>query len=125
MSKNAPHGYAHSEALRAASRASAGPTVAYALRDSPMPCEVLLTRLFRLTRAEARLARLLSNGETLQEAAAALNIRMSTARTQLSAVFASPVWYSDGGSGDCRSRTQSISSPRVRGRKHPPKLGSI
>jgi DNA-binding CsgD family transcriptional regulator len=48
-----------------------------------MPCEVLLARLFALTPAEARLARCLSKGISIEEAAAALNIKVSTARTQL------------------------------------------
>jgi DNA-binding CsgD family transcriptional regulator len=90
MSKNAPHKGvgAHSEARGAASRASAGLTSACALRDSPIPCEVLLTRLFQLTPAEARLARCLSNGSSMEEAASALKIKLSTARSHLSSVFA-------------------------------------
>jgi DNA-binding CsgD family transcriptional regulator len=54
----------------------------------PMPCEVLLAHLFNVTPAEARLAQCLSTGDTLEEAALVLNIKLSTARSQLSSLFA-------------------------------------
>jgi DNA-binding CsgD family transcriptional regulator len=57
-----------------------------ALQDMPMPCDVLMARLFHLTPAEARLARCLSTGETLEEAAAMVKVKLS--RTQLSSLFA-------------------------------------
>jgi DNA-binding CsgD family transcriptional regulator len=90
MSKHALHKgvRAHSEARGAASRASAGLIAAVSFHDSPLPCEVLLARLFALTPAEARLARCLSKGDTLKEAAMALKIKLSTVRSQLSSLFA-------------------------------------
>ncbi|WP_150131432.1 helix-turn-helix transcriptional regulator [Caulobacter mirabilis] len=47
-----------------------------------------IARRFGLAPAEARLAELLVNGESLAEAAAALDIKLSTARTRLKAVQA-------------------------------------
>jgi DNA-binding CsgD family transcriptional regulator len=57
------------------------------LANLPVPPEALLRRLFELTPAEARLAQGLSRGESLEEVAQALNVKMSTARTQLAAIF--------------------------------------
>jgi DNA-binding CsgD family transcriptional regulator len=54
----------------------------------PQPSEQLLKDLFGLTSAEARLARTISRGDTLEETAHSLGIKLSTARTQLAAVFA-------------------------------------
>jgi DNA-binding CsgD family transcriptional regulator len=59
-----------------------------ALPDMPVLCEVLMAHLFHLTPAEARLARYLSTGDTLEEAATMLKVKLSTARTQLSSLFA-------------------------------------
>jgi DNA-binding CsgD family transcriptional regulator len=56
--------------------------------DFPVPSEARLRALFELTAAEARLAQCLSRGESLEEAALKLSIKMTTARTQLAAVFA-------------------------------------
>lgn len=47
-----------------------------------------LISLFGLTPAEARLARALCHGETLEEYAEAQSVRLSTVKTQLRAVFA-------------------------------------
>ncbi len=47
----------------------------------------LLTELYGLSRAEARLARLLAGGRSIEEAATELHISPHTARTQLKAVF--------------------------------------
>lgn len=52
------------------------------------PGEGLLRELYGLTAAEARLARMLADGRDLGEAADALGVAVSTARTQLKAVFA-------------------------------------
>ncbi|OCC24447.1 hypothetical protein MB02_07685 [Croceicoccus estronivorus] len=61
------------------------------LRD-PAQRSVLATpdliQLFALSRAEARLAGLLADGLSLEEAAAALGVTRNTARSQLQAVFA-------------------------------------
>lgn len=49
--------------------------------------ESLLSDLHGLSRAEARLARLLASGRTLTEAAAEMGISLNTVRTQLKALF--------------------------------------
>lgn len=59
-----------------------------AVNDFPIPAEARLQDLFGLTRAEVRLAQGLARGESLEEVALSLNIRMTTARTQLAAIFA-------------------------------------
>jgi DNA-binding CsgD family transcriptional regulator len=57
------------------------------LMDFPVPSESMLRRIFDLTPAEARLAQSLTRGDSLDEVAQALNIKMTTARTQLAAIF--------------------------------------
>jgi len=57
------------------------------LMDFPVPSESMLRRMFDLTPAEARLAQSLTRGDSLDEVAQALNIKMTTARTQLAAIF--------------------------------------
>jgi DNA-binding CsgD family transcriptional regulator len=59
-----------------------------AILDLPVPSEARLKALFDLTAAEARLAQRLARGDSVEETALALNIKMTTARTQLAAVFA-------------------------------------
>src|SRR5262249_20222751 len=49
----------------------------------PMPSEGSLRKLFDLTPAEARLAQRLACGDSVEEVAQALHIKMTTARTQL------------------------------------------
>lgn len=56
--------------------------------DSPQPSEIALKVLFRLTPAELRIADRLVGGETLPDIAAALNITITTLRTQLKSMFA-------------------------------------
>ena len=56
--------------------------------DFPVPSEARLRALFELTAAEARLAQCLSGGDSVEEAAQKLSIKMTTARTQLAAIFA-------------------------------------
>lgn len=56
--------------------------------DLPMPSEGSLRSLFDLTPAEARLAQRLACGDSVEEVAKALHIKMTTARTQLAAIFA-------------------------------------
>ena len=58
-----------------------------ALLRMPVPSEAVLQRLFDLTAAEARLACSISGGETLEDAAAVLGIKISTARCQLAKVM--------------------------------------
>jgi DNA-binding CsgD family transcriptional regulator len=58
------------------------------LHDFPVPHEDTLRVVFDLTPAEARLAQGITRGDTLEEIATSLRIKMPTARTQLSAVFA-------------------------------------
>ncbi len=55
--------------------------------DLPIPPEAILKRLYDLTPAEARLAQGLAVGDSLDEVASGLGIRMSTARTQLASIF--------------------------------------
>ena len=59
-----------------------------ALRELPVPPEALLRRLFDLTPAESRLARKLARGDSLEEVAQSLDVKMTTARSQLAAIFA-------------------------------------
>lgn len=58
------------------------------LDAAPVSLEPSLRQGFGLTAAEARLAALLADGGTLDEAAATLGIARETARTRLKAVFA-------------------------------------
>jgi DNA-binding CsgD family transcriptional regulator len=58
------------------------------LHDFPVPHEDTLRVVFDLTPAEARLAQGVARGDTLEEIASALGIKMTTARTQLASVFA-------------------------------------
>jgi len=58
------------------------------LLDLPVPDEKRLKSLFELTHAEARLAQCLACGDSVEEAAQKLNVKMTTARTQLAAIFA-------------------------------------
>jgi DNA-binding CsgD family transcriptional regulator len=55
--------------------------------ETPAPNEEGLRSLFALTRAEARLARLLAQGVTLKEAERHLGVGRETIRTQLKAIF--------------------------------------
>jgi DNA-binding CsgD family transcriptional regulator len=58
------------------------------LERIPVPSERVLQKLFQLTPAETRLARSISSGDTLEEAARTLGIKVCTARTQLASIFA-------------------------------------
>ena len=55
--------------------------------DFPSPSETQLRALLDLTAAEARLARLLASGDTLEEVAQKLCIKLTTARSQLATIF--------------------------------------
>jgi DNA-binding CsgD family transcriptional regulator len=57
------------------------------LTSEPMPSEQLLTRVFRLSPAEARLASTLATGKGIGAASDRLAISRETARTQLQAIF--------------------------------------
>lgn len=67
------------------------PAVTVFIRDpnasAPQSAHELARRLFGLTRVEARLALLLVDGLTLDEASTKLSIRRNTARTHLRAIF--------------------------------------
>src|SRR3954468_4766543 len=56
--------------------------------DLPMPSAATVRALFDLTAAEARLARRLAYGDSLEEAAQRLSVKITTARTQLASIFA-------------------------------------
>ena len=56
--------------------------------EFPIPSEARLRALFQLTAAEAKLAQRLACGDTVEEVARKLSIKMTTARTQLAAIFA-------------------------------------
>ena len=58
------------------------------LLDLPVPPESMLRRVFDLTPAEARLACRLARGDSLEQVAQALDVKMTTARSQLAAIFA-------------------------------------
>ena len=55
--------------------------------DLPMPSEARVRAMFGLTAAEARLAQLLASGDTLEEVAEKLCIKLTTARSQLAIIF--------------------------------------
>jgi DNA-binding CsgD family transcriptional regulator len=68
-----------------------GPAVLLFMWDPELPvcdAEVRLRQLFALTPAEARLAKLLMEGQTLEECCGQLEIQISTARMHLGSVFA-------------------------------------
>jgi DNA-binding CsgD family transcriptional regulator len=67
--------------------AAAGPLDVKQVLDFPSPSEAELRRLLDLTVAEARLARLLASGDTLEVVAQKLCIKLTTARSQLAAIF--------------------------------------
>jgi len=58
------------------------------LRELPAPPESVLRRVFELTPAEARLAQKLACGDSLEQVAQSLDVKMTTARSQLAAIFA-------------------------------------
>lgn len=64
------------------------PAGTMAILNLPVPSETRLKVLFDLTNAEARLSQRLAQGVTVEEAAQLLNIKITTARTQLAAIFA-------------------------------------
>ena len=55
--------------------------------DLPAPSEARVRAMFGLTAAEARLAQLLASGDTLEEVAEKLCIKLTTARSQLAIIF--------------------------------------
>ena len=58
-----------------------------AIEPKPRPNASLLSKIFGLTFAEAKLAAALANGTSLEEAAEELHISRETARSQLKIVF--------------------------------------
>jgi DNA-binding CsgD family transcriptional regulator len=57
------------------------------LGELPAPTAEVLNALFGLSAAEARLAQLLARGESVESAARALDVKPTTARSQLAAIF--------------------------------------
>ncbi|HJE24707.1 MAG TPA: LuxR family transcriptional regulator [Methylorubrum populi] len=57
------------------------------LDDTPQISPIALERIFKMTRAEAKLSVLLSSGITIAESAEVLGISVATARSQLASVF--------------------------------------
>jgi DNA-binding CsgD family transcriptional regulator len=55
--------------------------------EFPVPSKELLARAFDLTPAEIRLAQHLARGESLEEIAPRVGVKISTARTQLARIF--------------------------------------
>jgi DNA-binding CsgD family transcriptional regulator len=53
----------------------------------PVPSEARLRLLLDLTAAEARLAQLLASGDTLEQVAQKLGVKLTTARSQLAVIF--------------------------------------
>jgi DNA-binding CsgD family transcriptional regulator len=86
-SRSGPHPRSASVLGNPAGPAAIPPGV-MAIFDLPVPSEARLRALFDLTAAEVRLAQRLARGDSVEEAAQALSIKMTTARTQLAAVFA-------------------------------------
>jgi len=82
-----PHQRSASVAGNPADSAAPPPGI-MAILDLPVPSETRLKALFDLTAAEARLAQRLARGDSVEEAAQALGVKMTTARTQLAAIFA-------------------------------------
>jgi DNA-binding CsgD family transcriptional regulator len=58
------------------------------LDDLPVPSEPMLRRVFQFTSAEVRVAQGLARGESLEEIATILHIKITTARTELASIFA-------------------------------------
>jgi DNA-binding CsgD family transcriptional regulator len=56
--------------------------------DLPVPSQSILARVYDLTPAEALIAQGMARGQSLEEVAAGLNIKITTARTQLASIFA-------------------------------------
>ena|ERR1043165_3888048 len=85
-----PSAIAAARALRDAPLAAArrNSKIASALDSLPVPSAQSLQEYFDLTSAEVKLAQSLARGLSVDEAAGQLNIKMSTARTQLASIFA-------------------------------------
>jgi DNA-binding CsgD family transcriptional regulator len=86
-----PFGVVVSPVGRDAFDANAGrPSAAVFITDperKPESIDAALTRIYKLTPAEARLAQLLREGETLVQAAERLGVSHNTARTHLRAIY--------------------------------------
>ncbi len=78
-----------SEAARPTAGVPPSPVAGWArLGDLPAPSERALRSVYHLTPAEALLAQGLAVGESLEEVARRVGIRITTARTQLASIFA-------------------------------------
>jgi DNA-binding CsgD family transcriptional regulator len=58
-----------------------------AIMDLPTPSGAQLRALFGLTPSEARLAQLLACGDTVEEVAQALGVKLTTVRSQVAVIF--------------------------------------
>ena len=58
-----------------------------AVFDFPVPSEARLRELFGLTAAEARFAQLIASGDTVEEVAEKMGIKLTTARSKLAVIF--------------------------------------
>jgi len=65
----------------------AGPLDLATVFDFPVPSEARLRELFGLTAAEARFAQLLASGDSAEEVAETLGIKLTTARSKLAVIF--------------------------------------
>ena len=57
------------------------------LNEPPAPTTTILETVFGLSAAEARLAQLVATGESLESVAGLLGVKITTARSQLAAIF--------------------------------------
>ena len=55
--------------------------------EFPVPSEARLRELFGLTAAEARFAQLIASGDTVEEVAEKMGIKLTTARSKLAVIF--------------------------------------
>ena len=72
---------------RAGASADAAPLDMQQVLNFPVPSEARLRELFGLTAAEARFAQLLACGDSVEEVAEKLGIKLTTARSKLAVIF--------------------------------------
>jgi DNA-binding CsgD family transcriptional regulator len=69
------------------STTGAGPLDLATVFDFPVPSEGRLRELFGLTATEARFAQLIASGDTVEEVAETMGIKLTTARSKLAVIF--------------------------------------
>ena len=72
---------------RAAGAGGTAPLDMKQVLDFPIPSEARLRELFGLTAAEARFAQLIASGDTVEEVAETMGIKLTTARSKLAVIF--------------------------------------